>query len=155
MSTQELRLTQHVDAPVETVWAVLTDIEDAAETLSGIVAVEQLTPGPYAVGLRWRETRKMFGMSASEEMEVAEVDAPHRTVVTSVQGEVTYRTVFALAPKPAGGTELVMLFSASQPPQRGLKRLVGAATSRLGTSAARRMMEQDLQDIAAAAAARA
>lgn len=150
-----MRLTQHVDAPIETVWAVLTDIEHAAETLSGIVEVEPLTPGPYAVGFRWREARKMFGMTASEEMEVTELEAPHRTEVTAVQGDVTYRTVFTLAAKPAGGTELVMLFGASQPLQRGLKKLLGAATSRLGASATRRMMEQDLQDIAAAAAARA
>lgn len=152
MSTPELRLTQHVDASVEAVWAVLTDIEHAAETLSGVVEVEPLTPGPYAVGFRWREARKMFGMTASEEMEVTGVEAPHRTEITAVQGQVTYRTDFTLAPRPAGGTELRMLFSASQPPQRGLTKLLGAAMSRLGASATRRMMEQDLQDIAAAAA---
>ena len=104
MSTQELRLTQHVDAPVETVWAVLTGIEDAAETLSGIVAVEQLTPGPYAVGLRWRETRKMMGKEATEEMWVADVDAPTSTTVKAHSGGADYTTRFTLAP----GTRFVL-----------------------------------------------
>ena len=50
------------------------DVEHAADTLSGIGAVEMLTEGPYAVGTRWRETRSMMGMTASEEMEVTEVE---------------------------------------------------------------------------------
>lgn len=153
METPQLRLTQHVDAPAASVWAVLTDVEHAADTLSGVEAVEMLTEGPYAVGTRWRETRTMMGMTASEQMEVTEVEDGHRTVVAAQNGEVAYRTVFTVREKPTG-TDLTMVFGAEMPAQRGLTKLLGAVMGRIGLRASQRAMEQDLQDIAAAAVAR-
>lgn len=152
MDSPQMRLTQHVDASAAAVWSVLTDLEAADRTLSGVDSVELLTEGPYAVGTRWRETRTMFGRSASEEMEVAEVEENRRTVVVAQNGEVAYRTVFELTEKPGGGTDLAMTFGATLPEQRGLKKVLFRALGRLGLAATRKAMEKDLQDIAAAAA---
>lgn len=154
MDSSQVRLTQHVDAPAAAVWAVLTDLAAADRTLSGVDSVEILTDGPYAVGTRWRETRTMFGRSASEEMEVAEVEEMRRTVVVAQNGGVAYRTVFELTEKPGSGTDLSMVFGATMPEQRGLKKVLFQLMGRLGLAATRKAMEKDLQDIAAAAAAR-
>lgn len=150
MSTQEIRLTQHVAASAEDVWAVLTDIAHADDNLSGIEAVEVLTPGPYSVGFRWRETRRMMGMTATEEMEVTALEPLRRSEVTARNGEVTYHTVHSLVEKP-GGTDLVMEFGMEMPAKRGITRLMNAAMAKVGFSATRKVMEQDLQDIAVAA----
>jgi carbon monoxide dehydrogenase subunit G len=153
MSTQSLTLQRTVHAPVEQVWAVLTDLDHAVERLSGVTRVELLTDGPYAVGTRWRETRRVFGAEATEEMWVAANDPLRSTVVEASSRGADYRTTFTLTPVEPGTTLLAMEFSADAPEGSGVRRLVSRLVSRLGERASRRMMERDLEDIAAAALA--
>lgn len=50
------------------VWAAITDIEHAAEIMSGIESIEIVEkPAAGLVGLRWRETRILFGKPATAE----------------------------------------------------------------------------------------
>src|SRR6516225_10027179 len=50
------------------VWAAITNIENASETISGIENIEVLEkPANGLVGLRWRETRMLFGKPATAE----------------------------------------------------------------------------------------
>src|SRR5262249_6226526 len=50
------------------VWAAITNIENASETISGIENIEVLEkPASGLVGLRWRETRMLFGKPATVE----------------------------------------------------------------------------------------
>src|SRR5215469_4019582 len=50
------------------VWAAITNIENAAEIISGIENIEVLEkPANGLVGLRWRETRMLFGKPATAE----------------------------------------------------------------------------------------
>lgn len=154
MSTPRIGLTQFIDASPETVWAVVSDIGSAAGTLSGVDAIELLTDGPYGVGTRWRETRTMFGMKDTMEMEVAESEPGRRTVVLSPIGDLLYRTEFTLRPRRMSGTELTMTFSADHSPYTGVKAVTAALLARVGLGATQRSMEQDLLDIAEAARTR-
>ncbi|MDN5601153.1 MAG: SRPBCC family protein [Brachybacterium sp.] len=151
MSTPRIGLTQHIDASPRAVWDVISDLGSAAEVLSGVDSLELLTDGPYDVGTRWRETRTMFGMKDTMEMEVAESEPGRRTVVLSPVGDLLYRTELTLRPREGGGCELAMTFGAEQPPQTGLKALAATLLAGVGLRAAQRSMEQDLLDIAAAA----
>lgn len=46
----------------EAIWAAITNIENAAEIISGIMKIEVLEkPANGLVGLKWRETRMLFG----------------------------------------------------------------------------------------------
>ena len=50
------------------IWAVITNIANASETISGIENIEVLEkPANGLVGLRWRETRMLFGKPATVE----------------------------------------------------------------------------------------
>lgn len=50
------------------VWAAITDIENASEIISGILNIEVLEkPVSGLVGLKWRETRMLFGKPATAE----------------------------------------------------------------------------------------
>lgn len=50
----------------EAIWAAITDIENASKTISGIKNIEVLEkPASGLVGLKWRETRILFGEPAS------------------------------------------------------------------------------------------
>jgi hypothetical protein len=55
------------------VWAVMTDIENAAEILSGVEKIEIVQkPASGLVGMRWRETRMYFGSLATVEKEITD-----------------------------------------------------------------------------------
>src|SRR5262247_289949 len=50
------------------IWAAITNIEKASEVISGIENIEVLEkPANGLVGLRWRETRMLFGRLATVE----------------------------------------------------------------------------------------
>src|SRR3954471_742468 len=50
------------------IWAAITNIENASETISGIENIEVLEkPASGLVGLKWRETRMLFGKPATAE----------------------------------------------------------------------------------------
>ncbi len=50
------------------IWAAITNIENASEIISGIQNIEVLEkPANGLVGLRWRETRMLFGKPANAE----------------------------------------------------------------------------------------
>lgn len=150
-----LDLSRHVDADPATVWSVLTDIPNAHRTLSGVLSVEVLTAGVYEPGFRWRETRKMFGMKATEEMMVQSVDAPHSTTVIAENGGTEYTTVFTVAAQPDGGSTLSMSFSAETAHAPAVSRVVMAVMGKVAIKSTRNAMEQDLADIAAEAERRA
>jgi hypothetical protein len=51
-----------IDANKSAVWAVITDIENAQQTISGIESIEVIEkPAHGFVGFKWKEGRKMFG----------------------------------------------------------------------------------------------
>ena len=50
------------------IWAAMTNIENASEIISGIKKIEVLEkPANGLVGLKWRETRMLFGKPATAE----------------------------------------------------------------------------------------
>ena len=57
----------------EDVWDVITDIEGSVERISAIESVEILEkPATGILGLKWKETRTMFGKEATEIMWVTD-----------------------------------------------------------------------------------
>ena len=55
------------------IWAAITNIENASETISGIEKIEVLEkPTNGLVGLRWREARMLFGKPATAEKWITE-----------------------------------------------------------------------------------
>ena len=57
-------------APVERVFELFTDIEHAAERVSGIKEIEVLSPGSFNLGYRWNETREVMGRLDDAMMEI-------------------------------------------------------------------------------------
>lgn len=156
LDLMELDLSRHVTAAPEAVWDVLTDIPSAHLTLSGVLAVEILTPGPYQPGFRWKETRKMFGMKASEEMMVQAAEPPHSTTIVAENGGTEYKTVFTVTPDADGsGSTLRMRFGAETAHAPAISRVVMGLMGGIAERSTRKTMEQDLADIATAAERRA
>lgn len=70
-----MRIEEHIQiaASRERVWRVIADIDGAAERIRGIESIQVLErPASGLVGLKWRETRTLFGKTASEVMWIIE-----------------------------------------------------------------------------------
>ncbi|WP_347755780.1 SRPBCC family protein [Agrococcus sp. ProA11] len=155
MSDMALTLERSIDAPTDAVWRVLTDLEGSEAVLSGVTRIERLAGVGYSIGTRWRETRTMFGRAATEEMEVVGIDEGRSTMIAAEASGMAYRTEFTLEPveQSDGGpqTLLRMRFSGSYLSPSWLQRVMATLTAKLGMATMRKVMQQDLDDIAAAA----
>ncbi len=152
MSDITLTLARTIAAPPAAVWRVLTDIDASAAVLSGVTRVERLSGVGYNIGTRWRETRRVAGGESSEEMEVVGIDEGRSTLIAAETSGMAYRTEFTLEPTPEG-TLLRMRFSGTLLSPSWVQRAMAKLTARIGMSITRRMMQQDLDDIATAAEA--
>lgn len=147
----ELTVSREIAAPVARVWSVITDLDATTATLSGVIAVERTAGEGYEVGTAWRETRVVFGRQATEEMVVAEVEAPRRTVVRSEARGARYATEFVLSELGPARTGLTVTFSGEQTGGGLLGRIAEFVLGPVGRTVSRRMLTQDLIDIAAVA----
>ena len=145
----------HVDvrAPRKVVWDVVTDIPNATKTIKAIEKIEVLDkPAQGIVGLKWRETRTMFGKKATEVMWITgAAEASHYDTRAESHGAV-YTTRIALADAPEG-TRLTMEFR-GEPQTMGAK-LLNVLFGTLMKGSVQKALQKDLEDIKAAAEARA
>ena len=140
-----------VDAPPDVVFQAAADIAGWPAFISGIQSVELLTPGPIAVGTRLRETRVMFGRSATEEMTIAELAPPQRFVLTAFNHGTAYRAEHRFEPM-GRQTRLILVFEGR--PVRLLARLF-TPLGWLFAGTLRRQLAADLADLKGEAERRA
>ncbi|MDQ0159463.1 SRPBCC family protein [Alkalibacillus salilacus] len=69
------------NAPHQTTYNSLIDLDAAYHWMHGLVRMERLDDGPIKVGSEWKETRKMFGKEASEHFKVMELQEPEKIVL--------------------------------------------------------------------------
>jgi len=153
MST--VAVTHVVDAPVERVWLMVTDLASRIHWLSSVDSVEVVTPGPFGAGTVWRETRTMPDRArVTEEFCVRDCEAPHRFVVISpgigADYEMTYTFVPVRVGRHRGGTSVTVeqRGTPSGPTGRVLELVFGGLAARTAEGAIR----QELTDLALASA---
>jgi carbon monoxide dehydrogenase subunit G len=139
---------RQVRAPVERVWELATDLEHSPDILSGVERVEVLTPPPFGVGTRWRETRTMMGRQATEEMWVSAVEPQRSYTVEAESSGVHYVSTFRFEPS-GDGAQLTLEFSGQ--PKGPATRLLAAVTAPLARRSVSKALGKDLEDLAAAA----
>ena len=150
----ELHLSREVDAPADTVWALMIDVDSWSSIVSGIDAVERLDDGAgFGVGTRWRETRTMFGKEATEDLEVTAMEPGRSYTVEAESRGAHYTSTMGVEPVGPDRSRLVTSFGAE--PQGGFSKLMAKTVGKLFEGATRKALEQDLDDLAAAAEARA
>jgi carbon monoxide dehydrogenase subunit G len=150
---RELTVSQEVDVPPESVWVIITDLDQFERTISAIEKVERLDDGDgFGVGTRWRETRTMFGRTATEEMEVTSIDHGRSYVTEADSHGAQYRTTMAAAPLGADRTLLSTTFGAE--PHGFMAKVLSTTVGRLFDRSTRKALEKDLAEIADAARAK-
>ena len=127
----------------------MTDFPRWPQVIAAIERVDVLTDGPVGVGTRFRETRRMFGREATEEMTVAELTSPSRFVLTAYNHGTAYHAEHVLT-AVEGGTRLKLVFDGTP------KTVTARLLSPLGLMMRGTVMKQlsaDLADIKRAAEA--
>jgi uncharacterized protein YndB with AHSA1/START domain len=90
-----------VVAPVDLVWAVMTDVARYPERFAAVDATVPLTGDTFGVDTRWRETRTVYGRPATLEIRVTEAEPPRR-YVTEAQVGARAVTEFDFTPSMDG-----------------------------------------------------
>lgn len=146
MTSRGVVVERRVAASQGRVWEVLTDLGGMDRMLSGVTKVEVLTEGGFGVGTRWRETRRMFGKDATEEMWVTVSEPPERYVVEAESHGSRYVSQWVLRADGPESTTILMTFSAESTGAVAgiLARLMGP----IGARAVRKAVAKDLDDIA-------
>lgn len=116
-----ITVSEDIRAPIDHVFQIASNIPDAAETIEGITAIETLAEAPPAdnnngivgKGYAWRETRVMFGKSATEDMTITEWSPPNAYTVEARSHGSHYLTVIAFDQIDAGTTRMTMAFNAT------------------------------------------
>ena len=131
------------------VWKLITDIKNSANLITAIEKVEILEqPKAGLVGLKWRETRKMFGKEATEVMWITDaVDGESYLTRAESHGAIY---VSGLSLREENGKTILTQTFEGQAVSFGAK-VMSALMGWMIKGSTRKAFEKDLQDIKAAA----
>lgn len=143
----EVKVT--IDASRAAVWAVIADLEHAADILSGVEKIETLEKPPQGlVGLKWRETRILFGKPASADKWITEAVENEFYKTRAEDGGFVFLSTLSIA-QGSGGLTLTSIHDSQ--PQGLAARLMAIPMALFFKGVARKALLQDLNDIKAAA----
>jgi hypothetical protein len=130
------------------IWAAISDIANAADTLSGVEKIEVLEqPARGLVGLKWRETRLLFGKPASADKWITDA-AENEFYETRAESD---GFVFLSRMSLAEGSGGITLTSAhDSQPQSMRARLLSTPMMFFFKGVIRKALLQDLNDIKSA-----
>ena len=130
------------------IWAAITNIENASETISGIENIEVLEkPASGLVGLRWRETRTLRGKPATVEKWITDA-AENKFYKTRAESDgFVFVTTKSISDSSGGAT---LTESHEFMPQGIVAKLMSIPMGFLFKGVAKKAVLQDLNDIKAA-----
>jgi len=130
------------------VWAAITDIENAAKTISGIENIEILTlPASGLVGLKWRETRMLFGKPATADKWITDA-AENQFYKTRAESDgFIFLSTTSIA---ESGSGITLASVHDSQPQTIATKLMAIPMRVLFKGVAKKALLQDLNDIKSA-----
>lgn len=129
------------------VWAAITNVEHFAELLSGVEKIEIVDkPASGLVGLRWRETRMLFGKPATVEKWITEAVENESYNTRAEDSGFVFITTNRIS-ESSGGTTLT---SSHETRPQGFVTRLKAIPMFLFKGVMRKLILQDLNDIKAA-----
>jgi hypothetical protein len=127
------------------IWAAITNIENASKTISGIENIEVLDkPSNGLVGLRWRETRMLFGKPATAEKWITDAAENEFYKTRSESDGFVYLATISISESSVG----ITLTSCHEfKPQGIVARLQSIPLRLLFKGVVKKALLQDLNDI--------
>ncbi len=127
------------------VWAAMTDIENASDFISGIQKIEVLDkPAHGLVGLKWRETRMLFGKPASADKWITHAAENEYYKTRAESDGFIFLSTLSIS-EGNGGITLVSCHDSQ--PQTLATRLMSIPMGLFFKGVAKKALRQDLNDI--------
>jgi hypothetical protein len=128
-------------------WAAITNIENAAGIISGIENIEVLEkPASGLVGLKWRETRMLFGKAATAEKWITDAAENEFYKTRAEDNGFVFLSTTSISESSGG---ITLTSSHDSKPQGIVARLMSLPMF-LFKGAAKKALLQDLNDIKSA-----
>lgn len=144
----KVEVSVEIAASPEEVWKVISDIENSANVISGILEIEVLEQGGEdLVGFKWKETRKCMGKVATEVIWITEAVANEFYETRAESHGCIYIARVAIEPK---GEQSILSMSLSGEALTVLAKVMSALMGWLFKGACRKAMATDLGEIKAA-----
>ena len=130
------------------VWAAITNIENASEIISGIENIEIVEkPATGLVGLKWRETRMLFGKPATVEKWITDAAENEFYKTKAEDGGFVFLTTNSISESSGG---ITLTSSHDSKPQNIVAKLMSIPMGLLFKGVAKKALLQDLNDIKSA-----
>ena len=130
------------------VWAAITNIENASEIISGIEKIEVIKkPANGLVGLKWRETRMLFGEPATVEKWITEVAENEFYKTKAEDNGFVFLTTMSISESNGG---ITLTSSHDSQPQGFGARLQSIPMGLFFKGVVKKAILQDLNDIKSA-----
>jgi hypothetical protein len=130
------------------IWAAITNIENASETISGILNTEVLEkPANGLVGLRWRETRMLFGTPATAEKWITDAAENEFYTTRAEDNGFVFLSTIRISESSGG---ITLISSHDSKPQSIVASLMSIPMGLLFKGVAKKAILQDLNDIKSA-----
>lgn len=133
-----------INAPRSAVWAAITDIENAAKILSGVEKIEVFEkPASGLIGLKWEETRILFGKPATVAKWITEAVENEFYKTKAEDGGFVFFTTMQIAEGNGG----VTLISTHETRPQGFVARIMSLPMFLFKGVIKKAVLQDLNDI--------
>ena len=100
-------VTRVVNAGIDRVFEVFTDLEGSLSRCKGITRIEMVTSGPVDKGTIYKETRQVYSRESTETLEFTEFEPPSHWVITGVSCGARFSSRFDLQPEGEGTRVIV------------------------------------------------
>src|SRR6266436_2232415 len=129
------------------IWAAITNIENASETISGILNIEVLEkPANGLVGLKWGETRMLFGKPATVAKWITDAAVNEFYKTRAEDGGFVFLTTKRISERNGGMT----LTESHETTPQGIIAKLKSAPMFLFKGVIKKALLKDLNDIKAA-----
>jgi len=141
----KFRVSIPIEATKEEIWRVMTDIEHEKETLEAVNDVEIIeNPNHSLNGLKWQETRTMYGKEESEVISITEYKENSYYKTHAESHGMAFDSTYAIEPE---GDHNLLLVDFKAKPQNFSTRLTNILFGSLLKTSTKQSLLEDLQDI--------
>ena len=145
--TSTISIKQEFKGSIEKMWSTLIDLDRYPSRVRSYETIEWLTSEKSGVGAKWKQTRRVYGKSHTQTIEVVEWREPTSFAMTAPEAGATYLTRYSLGESKDGETTDVSASFEVQPNNLFSKAFVKLIGKKL-LGSTRETLQNDLSDLA-------